>query len=831
MSLLRLSWRMLLREWRAGELYALTLALLIAVGGVTAVGFFTDRVNQALTTEASQLLAADLVLAADHEVKREFLAEAHLRGLTPVRILTFPSMVVSATGNQLAEIKAVAPGYPLRGKLRIRSGEGERVAEAIPAPGTVWLDDRLLAQLHLAVGDALELGSARLKVAAALRFEPDRGGDMFSIAPRLMMNAQDLSATALIQPGSRIHYRLLLAGRPQAIAAYRAWAVPRLARGEKLEGVSDGRPEIRSALERGGKFLNLAALTSLILAAVAIVLSARRFLERHLDGCAVMRCSGASQGQVFRLYLYQFLWLGMLASLAGCLLGYGAQWVLARQLGGLIAAGLPEPSWVPLGYGLLTGMATLLGFSLPFLQRLKRVPPLWVLRRELGGAQGHSLAGFSAGVAVLLAMLLWQAGELRLGLYVLAGLTAVVVVGLLLTHVLIRGLSPLRSRAGLVGITWRYGLSNLVRRRHASASQVVALALGLTALLLLTLVRGDLLRSWQSTLPMHAPNRFVINIQPDQVPLIRNFLAARGMASPQLFPMVRGRLMAINGREISAGDYAEERTRRLVEREFNLSWAERLQSDNQIVAGRWWETNHAGTAQWSVEEGIAKNLGIRLGDTLTYQVAGQSFSAKVTSLRKVDWDSFRVNFFVIATPVLLEAYPASYITAFYLPAGDEALLNDMVRAFPNLTVIDVAALMNQVRAMMERIASTVEFVFLFTLAAGLMALYAAIAATREERMVEAAVMRTLGASGRQLLLSQLAEFILIGLLAGVVSALAATGLGYVLATQAFHLPYHFNPWLWFIALTVGILGVTLAGWIGTRGVLHQPPLQTLGKLG
>ncbi|MDP1896771.1 MAG: FtsX-like permease family protein, partial [Sulfurimicrobium sp.] len=378
MNLLRLSWRMLLREWRAGELHALSFALLIAVGGVSAVGFFTDRVNQALTTEASQLLAADLVLAADHEVNQELITEARRRGLTPVRILTFPSMVVTAAGNQLAEIKAVAPGYPLRGKLRIQSGEGEQDAEGIPEPGKVWLDPRLLAQLNLAPGDSLSLGNARLQVAAVLSFEPDRGGGMFSIAPRLMMNAQDLPATALIQPGSRIGYRTLLAGQPREIAAYRAWATPRLSRGERIEGVSDGRPEIRSALERGGKFLNLAALTSLILAAVAIILSARRFLERHLDGCAVMRCVGASQAQVFRLYLYQFLWLGVLASLAGCLLGYGAQWVLARQLGGLVAADLPAPSWLPLAYGLLTGVATLLGFALPFLQRLKRVPPLWV---------------------------------------------------------------------------------------------------------------------------------------------------------------------------------------------------------------------------------------------------------------------------------------------------------------------------------------------------------------------------------------------------------------------------------------------------------------------
>lgn len=827
MNLLRLSFRMLLREWRAGELYALTLALVIAVGGVTAVSFFTDRVSQALGGEASQLLGGDLALAADHEVAPSYREEAGRRGLAAARVLTFPSMVSAAGGSQLAEIKAVEAGYPLRGSLRLRADAGEVAAPGIPQAGTVWVDARLSQQLNLAPGEVLEVGSARLTVAAVLSFEPDRGGDFFSIAPRLMMNVGDLPATGLIQPASRVSHRLLLAGEARAVAGYRAWAAPRLERGEKLEGVSDARPEIRAALERGGKFLGLAALTSVILAAVAIVLSARRFLERHLDGCAVMRCVGARQGQVFRLYFYQFLWLGLMASLTGCLLGYAAQWVLARQLGGLVTVALPAPSLLPVAQGLLTGMATLLGFALPFLQRLRSVPALWVLRRDLGRPQRLNLAGFAAGVAVLAGLLLWQANELKLGLYVLAGLAAMVALGLLLAYGLIYLLAPLR---GGMGAAWRHGLASVARRRHGSAGQVVALGLGLTALLLLTLVRGDLLHSWQTTLPEDAPNRFVINIQPEQLQRVQAYFAQHSQARPALFPMVRGRLVAINGRPVTAADYPEDRARRLVEREFNLSWASEMQGDNQLVAGRWWKQGE-GAAQLSVEEGIAKTLNIRLGDKLSYQVAGQGFDARVTSLRKVDWDSFRVNFFVIAPPGLLDDYPTSYITAFYLPPGQETLLNGMVKTFPNLTVIDVAALMAQVRAMMDRVSAAVEFVFLFTLAAGMMALYAAIAATREERIFEAAVMRTLGASRKQLALSQLAEFAVLGLLAGGVAAIAATGLGYVLATRVFHLPWHFNPWLWAVALLAGGVGVTLAGWLGTRSVLKTPPLITLRAMG
>lgn len=830
MNTLKLSLRMLRRDWRSGELYALALALVIAVGGVTSVGFFADRVSQALKRQASQLLGADLVLVSDHPLRPEFEVEARRRGLATAAVVSFPSMVVSGGRTQLAEIKAVGAGYPLRGRLRIADVPqgAERPASGVPAPGTVWLEARLLNQLGFESGGVLELGQARLAAGAVLTFEPDRGGDLFSIAPRLLMNLADIPKTGLEQPGSRISYRLLLAGEGKAVSGYRSWAERHIGRGERLEGVSDARPEIRAALERAGQFLGLAALTSVVLAAVAIVLAARRFLHRHLDSCAVMRCLGGTQALIFRLYLYQFLALGAAASLAGCLLGYAAQWVLADRLGALVASDLPLPSLLPVAQGVLTGMATLLGFALPFLLQLKQVPTLRVLRRELGAPKRMSLVSFAAGFAVLSALLLWQAGELKLGLYVLAGLIAAVVVALLLALGLIRALAPLRRR---VGAAWRFGLANIARRPGASAGQVVALGLGLMALLLLTLVRGDLMASWQDTLPERAPNRFVINIQPDQLQSLREFFANRRLPEAEFFPMVRGRLVAINGRPVSAAGYADERAKRLVEREFNLSWASRMQSDNRLVAGRWWTAADHGKALLSVEQGIAQTLGIAPGDMLTYRVADAAFSARVTSLRKVDWDSFQVNFFVIAPPGLLESFPASWITSFYLPAGQEAALDEMVRAYPNLTVIDVAALMTQVRAIMDRVAGAVEFVFLFTLGAGLMALYAAIAATHEERIYEAAILRTLGASRRQLVLGQLAEFAGIGLLAGITAALGASALSYVLSERLLHLSYTFNPWLWLVAVAGGTAGVAAAGWLGARGVLRHPPLETLRSLG
>lgn len=813
--------RLLFREWEAGELRVLAASLVVAVGAVTTVGFFTDRVKVALDREANRLLAADLVLAADHPLSQAYVDEAQRRGLAASRTLTFPSMVLKGEGGQLAEIKAVAPGYPLRGELRLEdAGNGTRRAENIPAPGSAWVERQLLQRLGARVGDSLEVGGARLKVAAIVAQEPDRAGNLFSIAPRLMLNAADLPRTGLIQEGSRVQYRLLLAGNDKPVAAYRSWAAKRLERGERLEGVRDARPEIRAALERAQKFLGLASLVAAILASAAVALAARRYTRRHWDACALLRTLGAGQETIFRLYLFQLLFLGLLASLVGCGVGFAAQWLLTGWLGALVStSALPLPTALPAVQGVLIGLALLLGVGLPPLLRLKEVPALRVLRQELGAPTRSAFAGHGLGVIVLSGLLVWQAGDARLGFYVLAGLVGVA----LLAALLVFGAVRLLDRNGS-GALWRYGLSNIRRRAASSVWQVAAFGLGLMALLVLTLVRGDLLRGWEATLPPAAPNRFVINIQPDQQGPLRAFFISQGREAPAFYPMVRGRLLAVNGKALNPDAYQDERAKRLAEREFNLSWAEALPSDSRLTAGRWLK---AGDRTLSVEEGIAKTLGLHLGDTLTYGVAGSQFSAKVASLRKVDWDSFRVNFFVIAAPGLLEDFPASYITAFFLPPGDERLLDRMVKAFPNLTVIDVAAVMAEVRSVMERVRTAVEFVFLFTLLAGLTVLYAAVAASRDERRFEAAMLRVLGASRRQLLSVQLAEFAGIGLLAGVVAALGSSVLGWALAEKVFHLPYEFNPWLWLVALAAGTLGVAGAGWWATRRIADRPPLETL----
>ena len=825
---LMLALRLLWRDHRAGELALIAAAIVIAVASVTTVGFFTDRVQQALGRQANQLLGADLVVVSDKPIDAGIEAEARRQGLSVATMMRFPSMAIRGDRNVLASIKAVTDGYPLRGELRISSElyGAERKAEGIPQPGTAWIDERLYTQLALSTGDRIELGSSTFVVSAIVTHEPDASIGFLNSGPRIIINDADVASTGLVQQGSRIGYRLLVAGPAQAVEAFRASTPGALQAGQRIEGIRDARPEIRSALDRAEKFLSLAALISVVLAAVAIGLSARRFLQRHLDACAVMRCLGASQGKVVRLYLVHFVLLGVVASMIGCALGIAAQALLAYWLGSLMSVELPRPGWLPALHGMVTGLALLLGFALPPLVALGRVPTLRVLRRDLGAPSAGGLITYAAGYAVIALMILWKAEGLRLGGMVLGGFTAAMALVGVLTWLLLRAVGALR----LQGVTWRYGIANLRRRALGSVIQVVALGLGIMALLVLTLVRQDLLHAWQTTLPPDAPNRFIVNIQPDQVQRLQAFFEQHRVPAPRLHPMVRGRLVQINERRVSSSDYPDERARRLVDREFNLSWAERMQADNRLSAGRWWDASGAGP-QFSVEAGIAETLGMRLNDVITFDVAGTPVSARITSLRKVDWDTFNVNFFVVAPPGMLEAQPATYVTSFYLPPGNATLLASLVREFPNLLLIDIAQVMGQVQRMMDQVARAVQFIFLFTLMAGLTVLYAAIASTQDERLYQATIMRTLGASRRQLRHAILAEFAVLGLLAGVLAAAGASVLAYVVATRILNLPYTFSATVWLVGALAGAVGIALAGYAGTRGVLSVSPLKALREMG
>ncbi|HSN22272.1 MAG TPA: FtsX-like permease family protein, partial [Usitatibacter sp.] len=773
--------RMLRRNWSAGELRVLLLALFIAVASVTTVGFFADRVQSALDRQANELLGGDLVVAADHPVPQPFVQRARSEGLAIATTETFPSMVSAAGGVNLAEIKAASANFPLRGRIRLadKVGGPERLAEGGPRPGTVWIAPALADRLGLAVGGRLKVGRAELEIAAIIAREPDSVLDYFGIAPRVLLNEADLPATQLVQVGSRVTYRLLLAGEPKAVARYRAAMSRGLGRGERMEGVCDSRSEVRTALERSQRFLGLASLLSVVLASVAVALAARRYTQRQTDAAAMMRCLGATQSDIFALNAWQFALLGVAGCALGCVAGYAAQAVLAHWLAGFFTVELPLPSPWPALRGVLIGLVLLLGFTLPPLLRLRGVPTLRVLRRDVAPLEPVSLGAFALGLAVLAALIAWQAGDLKLAAISLGGFAGALVACAVVGYGLIRLVA--RARAAAHG-PWRYGLANLGRRTGASLVQIIALGLGLMAMLMLTLVRGELITRWQESMPPDMPNRFAINIQTDQLAAVKSYFDAERLATPDLYPMVRGRLNAIGARQVSASTYEDPRARRLVEREFNLSWADTLRPDNRVVAGKFWAAG-ASAPQFSVEEGLAKTLGIAVGDTLSFDVGGTRFTAPVTSLRKVEWDSFKPNFFVIANPALLSGYPASWITSFHLPASREDVVTGVVRRFPNVSVIDLTAMMEQFRRITDQVSRAVEFVFLFAIAAGLVVLFAAITSTQDERVFEAAVLRTLGASRRQLAILQLAEFLAIGLLAGAVASAGAVALSMVLSDR------------------------------------------------
>ncbi len=826
MSSLNLALRMLRREWHSGELRVMWLALLLAVAAVGAVGVFSDRVELALAQQANALLGGDLVLESSNAIPHSYRERAHAQGIQWVEGYEFPSMVMGEEQSRLAAIKAVSAGYPLRGELKISDQpfSPAMAAEGIPPAGTVWVEPQLLTDLGLKVGDPLYVGASQLTISAIIRNEPARAaGNLFSLSPRVLLNVDDLAATQLIHPASRVRYQLMYAGETTVIHRLKQSLQNKLNPGERLLDVEDGRPEVRMAVQRADRFLGLAALVSVLLAGVAIAMASARYAERHFDHCAVLRCLGASQSQILWLFLLQLLVVGLLAGSVGAALGYLAQAGLVAAFAPLLGGTLPPPSLQPAGVGLLVGLVTLFGFALPRFLALRSVPALRVLRRDLQGSGVQPWLVLLMSVSALMALLLIQAGDLTLGLYAM--------LGVFISLLLLSGLAWLMVKAighvkGQVGVAWRFGLLNISRRAKSSVIQVSGFGLGIMALLLLIMVRGDLLSEWQLRLPDDAPNRFLINIQPDQVEEVEQFFTENNVHEPMLYPMVRGRLVAINDHQVSPDDYSEDRAKRLVQREFNLSWSQVMPDNNKVLEGGWWQS--ASTLQqFSVEQGIAESLGIKMGDVLHYKIAGQAVAAKVTNLRSVEWDSFQVNFFVIAPPGLLDDYPTNYITSFYLSDEQYELLNQLVKRMPNITVLDVSTIIDEVRRIIERVTMAVEFVFLFTLLAGLMVMYAAIQATLDERVRESALLRTLGAQRGQMQKGIMAEFAGLGLLAGSVAVLVASVAAAILAAKVFDFNYLPAPWLWISAPLLSALMVGLAGALSTRFILNQSPMKSL----
>lgn len=810
--------RRLRRGWRSGELLILALALGIAVASASAVNLFTERVRGAIESQTGDTLGADLVFSSRKPLPEDLHAGVAASGARSTGTVQFPSVVFAGEASALAAIKAVGEGFPLRGRLTVaaQSYGAAQPATGIPARGEAWADSRLLQELQTDAGGTLKAGALELRITRVVVEEPGRGTGFADLAPRLLVNAADLPATGLLTgPGLRTDYSLMVTGDAEQLRAVTA-----LERAEsiRLRTPQEARPELERALGSAGEFLGLAQLAATLLSAAAIALCAWQYGQKLRDEVALLKCLGARSGFILAELSLHLLLLGLAAGAAGALAGLAAQEVIAQLLANLLQLELPPPPWQPLLQAAGLSLLLLLAFALPPLLQARRVPPLHVFQRAADASSRQlPLAGAALGVIALLWL---QAGELKVAGYVLGGAVALLAVLGGLGWLLVLALAPLKRA---VGSSWRFGLGNVARRRGGSVAQIVALGVALLALLLVSVVRQDLLSSWQNRLPPDTPNQFLINIQPEQLPALKVFFAARGYPELEIWPMARARLTALNGAEITPESFDDPETQRWINREFNLSWVERIGPDNVITDGEWWGEAGRGQPWLSVEDYAVKRLNLKLGDTLTLDFAGQPVTLTVHNVREVKWDSFKPNFFLLAPPGVLDAMPAQWMTSFYLPKDNRVLLRELVAAFPNISPLDLDAMMDQVRSIMERIVRAVEFLFLFTLAAGLTVLLAAIEGTRSERLRETGLLRALGASSRTIRQGLIAEYAVLGLLAGLTAAIAAQAMAWVLAEQVFQIPYGLRPSLWLIGALVGGGLVAGLGWLSLRRVLDTPP--------
>jgi putative ABC transport system permease protein len=830
----QLGWRTLRRDLRAGELRLLIVAVMLAVAALTAVGFFADRLKSGLARDARQLLGGDALVISDQPTPAAFIEKARTFGLRTITTETFPTMARAPDSKggaaRLVALKAVPAGYPLRGRLSTATqadSDGEP-GDGIPARGEAWVEAPLLEALELSIGDEVLLGDSRMRISRIVTREPDRELGFLGFAPRVMINQADLPASHLVQPASRVTYRFVVAGQDGAVNRYTQWAdahakSPQV-RGVRVESFESGRPEMRQTLNRAEKFLNLVALLAALLSAVAVALAARGFASEHLDDCAMLRVLGQSQRTIAWAYTFEFGIAGAAASVAGVLLGFGVHFVFVRMLAGLVSSGLPSPGTWPALFGLGMGLTLLFAFGLPPVLQLAQVPPLRVIRRDVGNLRPASMLVLGIGVVGFAALLLGASSDIKLGAIAVGGFAGAVV--------LFAGLSWVAVRVLRVSVNettaprWLVLATRQISARPAYAVvQVSALAVGLLALVLLVLLRTDLIKSWRQATPPDAPNRFVINVMPEQGEEFQKALQSAGVKNYDWFPMIRGRLVAIDGRSVTPDDYADDRAKRLVDREFNLSNTPVKPAHNEIVAGRWTDDEPGAV---SVEEGIANTLGLHLGDTLRFDVGGQQTEARITSLRKVDWSSMRANFFVIFPVRELKDVPVTYMTAFRAPAR-KRFDNELVKRFPNITDIDMTATLDQVQDVLDKVIRAVEFLFGFTLAAGVVVLFAAVTATREERAREFAIMRAVGASSALLRQVQRAELAGVGLLAGFLASLVATAVGWGMAKYAFDFEWTASAWVPVFGALAGAVLALAAGWWGLREVLNRPVVETLRR--
>ena len=830
MSALRFAIRSFGRELRSGEVLVLLAAVSLAVAALTAVGFLTDRIGKAVARQANEVLAADLRLRSAEPIPDDWRELAASYDLEISDTMSFPSVVFNGDSSALATIKAVDAAYPLRGAMRTSADlfTEQREVDGVPPVGEIWADAALLARLDADVGDRLAVGELDLAVSAVLTYRPDQSIGFASLAPSLVMNIDDIPASGLIAEGSRVSYALLVAGSPESVEDFNDAIAGKLSDDVRLRSAEESSERAYAAADRAQRFLSLTAVISLLLSAVAIAMSARRFAQRRMDTVALMKSLGATQGFVIGVSIAQLLALGVIGVAVGSLGGFLAESALTIVLADLIQGDLPEPGLTPVLLASGSAMVLLIGFALPSLLQLKDTPPLRVLRHDAEPPTPSRLLVSGLALAAVTGLVYNSVSDARMLGILLGG---IVVISLAL-YVVGRGLVSAmgRFRSG-VGVAWRYGLANAARRGRASAVQVVAFGLGITVLLLLTLVRTDLLEGWRQTLDENAPNHFMINIQPDERESIADIFRAEDIPAPEFEPLVRARMTTINGTSVKDREYPDGGGQWFANREQNLSWSAELSDSNEILAGDWWPSGYSGPPLVSIEEDVAEETGLAIGDVLEFSVAGQTVEATITSVRRINWDSFQPNFFLVFSPGALDGFPASYISSLRVPADKKTVFAGLVRKHPSVSVIDLDSIINQVRGIIEKASLAVQAVFVFTILAGIAVLFAAVQSTIDERRFESAMLRALGAKRRIVFAGVMAEFAALGVAAGFLAAAGASILSAIVAVKLFELPWEFSPTLWAAGLAAGVAIVCFSGYFAARGAINAAPVDVLRGAG
>lgn len=820
MQSLKLAGRLLKREWRAGELRILIFALITAIASTTTIGFFTERLSKAMLSQSAELIGGDLVLKSSRPIDRDWLERGRQLAMDTAELVEFQTVVVHDEDILLTAVKSVSDSYPLRGNLRISDelyGE-DYIVDQGPQPGEVWADRRVLNRLGSAVGDSVYVGASSFPITRVLTFEPDRGGDFFNLSPRIMMNLADLPATQVIQPGSRARYSFLYAG--ERFPELSGWLQPRLGAEHRLDDVKTGRGDASKALNNAERYLRLISLMAIVLAAVAITVATRRYSERHYDVSAMMRCLGATQRVILNIYLWQLALLAVVGGVVGSLLGWAVQAVLVNMLSGMMAGALPDPGFSPIAAGFVTGAIILTGTALPPVLRLKQVSPLRVIRRNLEPLSMGAWLVYLVAAASIFALILVLSNDFALTSMVLVGILVIALLLSLMVYSLIRLGRRYRLNNGSL---FNRGIQSLSRRARSSAGQIVAFAVTIMLMVVIGVLRTELLDNWQAQMPEDTPNHFAFNILPADKDPLQQFLADRGVEDQPLYPMVRGRLVSVNGVAVDHASKEERSSDESINRELNLTWTEQLPADNKIIEGQWWRETDRDQPIVSVERELAERLDIHLGDSLSFNIAGRELQVRVHSLRSVTWESFKPNFYMMFPPGVLDDYPTTYITSFRMEGEARQLLAAMVRAFPSVTVLEVEVIIKQIRRILQQVSMAIELMLAFVLLAGFAVLFAAIQSSLDQRLHEGALMRALGARRRYLAMNNIAEFAMLGLASGLLAVIGAELVNIYMYREIFGIEHSAIWWVWLLVPALSAILIAWAGYYSTRRTVTQSP--------